>query len=97
MGKHVAPEVVAEARTEGAKTLKAFYDKAEAEGFDKVTLFGILDTLLEGSQALLESARAQLVADKGESAGDPWNTGFLMAGLGFRNFTAQIWNFSDAI
>mmetsp|Transcript_16421 Transcript_16421/g.53528 ORF Transcript_16421/g.53528 Transcript_16421/m.53528 type:complete len:646 (+) Transcript_16421:81-2018(+) len=36
LGKHVAPEVVAEARTEGAKTLKAFYDKAEAEGFDKV-------------------------------------------------------------
>ena len=59
-----------------------FYDYkvTQAEGFDKATLFGILDTLLEGSQPLLESARAQLVAEKGKSAGDPWNTGFLMAG-----------------
>jgi hypothetical protein len=36
LGKHVAPEIVAEARTAGAKTLKAFYDLAEEKGFENV-------------------------------------------------------------
>ena len=36
LGRHVAPGVVADAFTEGAKTLEAFYAKAEKEGFDKI-------------------------------------------------------------
>jgi len=36
LGKHIDATVVAEARTVGAKCLKAFYDKAEAEGFENV-------------------------------------------------------------
>jgi hypothetical protein len=43
-------------------------------------LFGILDTLLTGSQGLMEAARARLSADKGATALSPWNTGFMMAG-----------------
>jgi len=59
-----------------------FYDYKvkQAEGFGKATLFGILDTLKDGSDALLAKARAALAADKGAGALEPWNTGFLMAG-----------------
>ena len=52
----------------------------QAEGFGKDELFKILDTLLKGSDALLLKARARLHADKGASAVEPWNTGYLMAG-----------------
>jgi hypothetical protein len=53
---------------------------SQAEGFDKDELFGILDTLLKGTDSLLLKARAQLKADKGASSLDPWNTSFMMAG-----------------
>ena len=59
-----------------------FYDYkvTQAEGFGKKKLFEILDTLLEGSKDLLAEARAQLAAEKGPSALEGWNQGFLMAG-----------------
>eukprot|EP00729_Bicosta_minor_P016408 gene16408-31443_t len=59
-----------------------FYDYkvTQAEGFGKVKLFEILDTLLQGSQSLLEGARKRLAAEKGEGALNAWNTGYLMAG-----------------
>jgi hypothetical protein len=54
-----------------------FYDYkvTQAEGFGKDTLFGILDTLKLGSDALLAKARAALATEKGASALEPWNTG----------------------
>ena len=52
----------------------------QAEGFGKAKLFEILDTLKEGSDALLDNARAALAADKEAAALEPWNTGFCMAG-----------------
>lgn len=59
-----------------------FYDYkvTQAEGFGKKKLFDILDTLKNGSDPLLEKARAQLSADKGPSSLEAWNTGFMMAG-----------------
>ena len=43
-----------------------FYDYkvSQAEGFGKAKLFEILDTLLHGSQALLDAARKRLAAEK---------------------------------
>lgn len=56
------------------------YKVTQAEGFNKATLFGILDTLKDGSDALLRSARDRLAKEKGSSALEAWNTGYLMAG-----------------
>ena len=56
------------------------YKVQQAEGFSKVKLFSILDTLLEGTDALLASARERLAAEKGTAALEPWNTGYMMAG-----------------
>ena len=56
------------------------YKVQQAEGFSKVKLFSILDTLLEGTDALLASARERLAAEKGMAALEPWNTGYMMAG-----------------
>jgi len=59
-----------------------FYDYkvTQAEGFGKERLFGILDTLEEGTREQLQQARRQLVAEKGEDALKPWNTDFMLAG-----------------
>ncbi|KAL7490845.1 hypothetical protein ACHAWT_000386 [Skeletonema menzelii] len=60
-----------------------FYDYkvSNAEGFGKIALFEILDTLEAGTRPIMESARKQFAAEKGgESALSPWNQGFLMAG-----------------
>jgi hypothetical protein len=59
-----------------------FYDYkvTQAEGFGKAALFEILDTLKSGSDALLAQARAKLSEEKGTSALEAWNMGFMMAG-----------------
>jgi hypothetical protein len=51
-----------------------------AEGFNKEKLFEILDGLEEGTRPLLEKGREELWARFGESALEPWNTSFMMAG-----------------
>ena len=40
--------------------LVLLFQVTQAEGFNKVKLFEILDTLLQGSDAILEKARAGL-------------------------------------
>ena len=71
------------ARNQMAKALgyEDFYDYkvTQAEGFGKAALFEILDSLEQGTRPLMVAARQQLEADKGASALDPWNTGFLTA------------------
>jgi hypothetical protein len=59
-----------------------FYDYkvTQAEGFGKHQLFTILDTLKEGSDGILKKARDQLAAEKGTSALEAWNMGYMMAG-----------------
>ena len=52
----------------------------QAEGFGKVALFDILDTLEAGTRPLMLEARKRLAAEKGASALEPYNTGFAMAG-----------------
>jgi len=60
-----------------------FYDYkvTNAEGFGKEALFEILDTLEEGTRPIVEAARERFIAENGgESALDPWNVSYLMAG-----------------
>lgn len=60
-----------------------FYDYkvTNAEGFGKIALFEILDTLEEGTRPILESARKRFVQEKGgDSTLEPWNQSFFMAG-----------------
>lgn len=60
-----------------------FYDYkvTNAEGFGKIRLFEILDTLEEGTRPIMEAARKRFADEKGGSnALEPWNQGFLMAG-----------------
>ena len=60
-----------------------FYDYkvTNAEGFGKVALFEILDTLEQGTRPIMESARKLFADEKGgPSALEPWNQAFLMAG-----------------
>ncbi len=52
----------------------------KAEGFGKNELFEILNTLLKGSDEMVVNARSRLQAEKGDSALDPWNMGFMLAG-----------------
>lgn len=56
------------------------YTVTQAEGFDKKTLFNILDTLEQGTRPLMVKARNELASRHGASALDPWNTSFCMAG-----------------
>jgi oligoendopeptidase F len=56
------------------------YKVTQAEGFGKRDLFDILDKLEEDTRPLMEQARKDLQAIKGESALEPWNTGYLVAG-----------------
>lgn len=71
-------------RNRFAKSLgyKCFYDMkvTQAEGFDKVTLFGILDDLERQTRPILEKALANLKADKGEKALLPYNMGYALSG-----------------
>jgi len=72
------------ARNKLAKSLGYldFYDYkvTQAEGFGKVELFKILDTLKGSSDAINTDARARLAAEKGSDALLPWNTPFALAG-----------------
>ena len=60
-----------------------FYDYkvTNAEGFGKVALFEILNTLEEGTRPIMEGARKRFAEEKGGAdALQPWNQSFLMAG-----------------
>lgn len=60
-----------------------FYDYkvTNAEGFGKVALFEILDTLEEGTRSIMEQARKRFAEEKGgKNALQPWNISFFMAG-----------------
>jgi oligoendopeptidase F len=59
-----------------------FYDYkvSNAEGFGKIELFKILDTLEEGTRPIMEEARKKFAAEKGADALEPWNLSFQMAG-----------------
>ena len=56
------------------------YKVTQAEGFGKVALFEILDTLEQGTRPLMLTARERLASEKGEAALQPYNSGFAMAG-----------------
>lgn len=59
-----------------------FYDYkvTNAEGFGKIALFEILDTLEEGTRPIMEAARKRFAEEKGASSLEPWNLSFFMAG-----------------
>jgi hypothetical protein len=78
------PELV-KTRNQMAKSLgyQDYYDYkvTQAEGFGKEELFKILDTLEQGTRSIMEAARERFAEEKGgQSALDPWNVSFLMAG-----------------
>ena len=56
------------------------YKVTQAEGFGKEALFEILDTLEAGTRPLMLEARARLAKEKGDSALEPWNSAYMMAG-----------------
>jgi len=56
------------------------YKVTNAEGFNKEKLFEILDGLEEGTRPLMVEGRMELERRFGESALEPWNTSFMMAG-----------------
>eukprot|EP01059_Diplonema_ambulator_P009016 TRINITY_DN1878_c0_g1_i1.p1 TRINITY_DN1878_c0_g1~~TRINITY_DN1878_c0_g1_i1.p1 ORF type:complete len:646 (+),score=284.41 TRINITY_DN1878_c0_g1_i1:996-2933(+) len=56
------------------------YKIQTAEGFDKKRLFEILDDLEQSTRPILEKARAKLAAEYGESALEPWNLRYKIAG-----------------
>jgi oligoendopeptidase F len=56
------------------------YKVTNAEGFNKQKLFEILDGLEEGTRPLMVEGRKELERRFGESALEPWNTSFMMAG-----------------
>jgi hypothetical protein len=60
-----------------------FYDYkvTNAEGFGKIALFEILDTLEKGTRPILEEARKRFADENGGAdALEPWNLSFLMSG-----------------
>jgi len=59
-----------------------FYDYkvSNAEGFGKLELFKILDTLEQGTRPIMEEARMKFADEKGADALEPWNLSFKMAG-----------------
>jgi len=71
-------------RNKLAKSLggEDYYDYTiqNAEGFSKKRLFEILDDLEISTRPLMEAARKELVDRHGESALEPYNIGFMMAG-----------------
>jgi hypothetical protein len=52
-----------------------------AEGFGKARLFEILDDLEEKTRPIMTEAKARLAKEKGESALEPHNIGYALAGL----------------
>ena len=56
------------------------YTVSNSEGFTKDHLFTILDGLEKGTRPLMEKARVHLAEKYGNSALEPWNTSFMMAG-----------------
>ncbi|KAL7540917.1 hypothetical protein ACHAXR_010479 [Thalassiosira sp. AJA248-18] len=60
-----------------------FYDYkvTNAEGFGKIALFEILDSLEEGTRPIMEAARKRFAEENGgDGALEPWNLSFKMAG-----------------
>ena len=59
-----------------------FYDLkvSQAEGFDKKTLFEMLTPLEEQTRPIALAARKRLAEAKGDSALEPWNMSYAMAG-----------------
>lgn len=51
-----------------------------AEGFGKTRLFEILDDLEEKTRPIMQEARQRLAKEKGESALEPHNMGYALAG-----------------
>lgn len=67
-----------------AKSLgyECFYDMkvSQAEGFNKKTLFAILDDLELQTRPILQKALSTLSAEKGEKALQPYNIGYMLSG-----------------
>mmetsp|Transcript_25377 Transcript_25377/g.70623 ORF Transcript_25377/g.70623 Transcript_25377/m.70623 type:complete len:640 (+) Transcript_25377:65-1984(+) len=59
-----------------------FYDYkvTQAEGFGKKRLFEVLDGLVARTRELNRKARERLAREKGDSALEPWNLGYMLAG-----------------
>ena len=59
-----------------------YYDMkvSQAEGFNKVTLFSILDELEAKTRPIMEKSRAKLAEEKSAEALLPENTGFFLSG-----------------
>ena len=53
---------------------------SQAEGFNKSTLFTILDDLERRTRPTLEKALVTLAADKGAASLQPYNTGYYLSG-----------------
>jgi len=56
------------------------YKVQAAEGFDKATLFGMLDGLEERTRPIMKSARAEVAKRFGDAALEPWNMGQALSG-----------------
>jgi len=71
-------------RNQMAKKLgyECFYDYkvTQAEGFNKKTLFAMMDDLESKTQPIMAAAIAALKKEKGEEAFQPWNLSFNIAG-----------------
>lgn len=69
------------------------YTVTNSEGFDKKTLFEILDGLEEGTRPLMIKARKVLEEKHGKMALNPWNTGYMMAGSVTKKMVSFMSNF----
>ena len=69
------------------------YTVTNAEGFSKKKLFEILDGLEEGTRTLNEKARDELKKRHGDTALEPWNMGFVMAGSVIKKMVCSITTF----
>ena len=71
-------------RNQFARSLgfECFYDMkvSQAEGFNKSTLFTILDDLERRTRPTLEKALVTLASDKGAASLQPYNTGYYLSG-----------------
>ncbi|MGH2569948.1 MAG: M3 family metallopeptidase, partial [bacterium] len=94
------PEIV-KLRNRFAKKLgfEDYYDyKVQwAEGFDKKTLFRILDELEARTRARAQEEIGRLRAEHGGDATDPWNFGFLTWGGGLQADRDPYFRFEDAL
>ncbi|KAI9353858.1 oligoendopeptidase [Obelidium mucronatum] len=86
IGPFVAPQFVeiVKLRNKLARSLgfECYYDMkvTAAEGFGKHTLFPMLEKLVTRSKGIRDKALATLAKEKGESALQPWNMGYALAG-----------------